>query len=254
MNENDNQPTRTRLYSSSNDLLGPLPPDCILYVLMFLNCKDLVSCECVNRGWCELGGVGWMGLWSRDFRKVLSLPFLNEAYRRSLLHDPSSRAVVDAKVKGFKPGVEEGDVLYVERVLARVDGRWKVGEDECLVTIGGEAFDITNFLDQHPGGFDSLVMHSGKDATKLFVDVGHSHAAKKLKDGMRIAGRTDVVGWNLGTLERVKKYYEDGRKRKKRDWEEGAVVCGDGRVAPMQEGVADFFFDPVRWTWRTWYV
>lgn len=167
-----------------NDLLGPLPPDCHLYVLMFLNYRDLVSCECVNRGWCELGAVCWMGLWSRDFSKVLHLPVLNRAYRRSLLHDPSSRAAVDARAQGFKPGKEGWKGAYFMWRECWLD--WIVagrcGEDECLVIIGGEAFDITRFLNQHPGGFESLVMHSGKDATKLFVDVGHSNDAKKVSE------------------------------------------------------------------------
>ena len=171
--------------SPPNDLLGPLPPDCHLHVLMFLNYKDLVSCECVNRGWCELGAVCWMGLWSRDFSEVLDLPALSAAYRRSLLHNPTSRAMVDAKARGFKPGVEGWKGAYfmwrecwLEWIVA---GR--CGEDECLVIIGEEAFDITRFLNQHPGGFESLVMHSGKDATKLFVDVGHSNDAKKVRVG-----------------------------------------------------------------------
>ena len=75
---------------------------------------------------------------------------------------------------------------------------------------------------------------------------------------MRIAGKKDVVGFGQGTLERVRRYYDEGRRRRERQWEEdgmvlGGVVHGE-RVEPMQEGKVDFFFDPVRWAWRTWYV
>jgi hypothetical protein len=74
---------------------------------------------------------------------------------------------------------------------------------------------------------------------------------------MRIAGKGDIIGFGSGTLERVRRYYLEGRRRRERQWEEeemeGGGVYGE-RVEPMQEGKADFFFDPVRWKWRIWYV
>ena len=38
-------------------------------------------------------------------------------------------------------------------------------------------YDVTNFLDEHPGGADLLFDECGGDLTKAFDDVGHSDSA-----------------------------------------------------------------------------
>ncbi|QOU21007.1 hypothetical protein BRETT_000724 [Brettanomyces bruxellensis] len=39
---------------------------------------------------------------------------------------------------------------------------------DCWVSLNGKVFDITNYLDFHPGGRDLLVENAGKDATLIF--------------------------------------------------------------------------------------
>lgn len=41
-------------------------------------------------------------------------------------------------------------------------------------------YDVTRFLEDHPGGDEVLLTASGKDATVDFEDVGHSDDAKEL--------------------------------------------------------------------------
>lgn len=41
-------------------------------------------------------------------------------------------------------------------------------------------YDVTRFLEEHPGGDEVLLTASGKDATVDFEDVGHSDDAKEL--------------------------------------------------------------------------
>lgn len=41
-------------------------------------------------------------------------------------------------------------------------------------------YDVTSFLEEHPGGDEVLLTASGKDATVDFEDVGHSDDAKEL--------------------------------------------------------------------------
>ncbi|KAJ9539192.1 hypothetical protein OSB04_031925 [Centaurea solstitialis] len=43
-----------------------------------------------------------------------------------------------------------------------------------------EVYDVTKFLDDHPGGDDVLVLATEKDATEDFEDVGHSQDAKDI--------------------------------------------------------------------------
>ncbi|ELR12116.1 cytochrome b5 family protein [Acanthamoeba castellanii str. Neff] len=40
----------------------------------------------------------------------------------------------------------------------------------------GKVYDITSFVDEHPGG-DVLLQGAGIDSTELFDDVGHSDEA-----------------------------------------------------------------------------
>jgi len=52
--------------------------------------------------------------------------------------------------------------------------------DDCWVAIGGKVYDVTEFLEEHPGGIDEILTVSGSDATQDFERVGHSEDARKL--------------------------------------------------------------------------
>ncbi|CAN6449289.1 unnamed protein product [Victoria cruziana] len=55
--------------------------------------------------------------------------------------------------------------------------------DDCWLVIDGKVYDVTKFLDDHPGGGDVLLSATGKDATDDFEDVGHSSTARAMMDG-----------------------------------------------------------------------
>lgn len=48
------------------------------------------------------------------------------------------------------------------------------------VLIHDSIYDVTAFLDEHPGGEEVLLEQAGKDATENFEDVGHSGDARQL--------------------------------------------------------------------------
>ncbi|KAJ4733660.1 Cytochrome b5 [Rhynchospora pubera] len=53
---------------------------------------------------------------------------------------------------------------------------------DCWLIINGKVYDVTKFLEDHPGGDDVLISSSGKDATDDFEDVGHSTTARAMMD------------------------------------------------------------------------
>ncbi|KAF8382891.1 cytb-5.1, partial [Pristionchus pacificus] len=48
--------------------------------------------------------------------------------------------------------------------------------------IGNKVYDVTKFVDEHPGGCEVLLEQAGKDATEAFEDVGHSTDARAMKE------------------------------------------------------------------------
>lgn len=55
----------------------------------------------------------------------------------------------------------------------------------CYVTLGTNVYDITSFLDDHPGGGDLILEYGGKDVTAIMKDEishGHSEAAYEILD------------------------------------------------------------------------
>ncbi|VVA28630.1 PREDICTED: cytochrome [Prunus dulcis] len=57
---------------------------------------------------------------------------------------------------------------------------------DCWLIINGKVYDVTKFLEDHPGGDDVLLSATGKDATDDFEDVGHSDNARDMLKDMYI--------------------------------------------------------------------
>ena len=54
--------------------------------------------------------------------------------------------------------------------------------DNCWLLISGKVYDVTPFMEEHPGGDEVLLAATGKDATDDFEDVGHSDDARSLME------------------------------------------------------------------------
>ncbi|XP_042776693.1 cytochrome b5 type B isoform X1 [Panthera uncia] len=51
---------------------------------------------------------------------------------------------------------------------------------EIWLVIHGRVYDITRFLNEHPGGEEVLMEQAGADASESFEDVGHSSDAREM--------------------------------------------------------------------------
>ena len=46
-------------------------------------------------------------------------------------------------------------------------------EGDCWVIIAGKVYDVSPFLDEHPGGIEVIMEYAGLDATSDFEDLPH---------------------------------------------------------------------------------
>uniref|UniRef100_A0A7S3PRU8 Cytochrome b5 heme-binding domain-containing protein n=1 Tax=Aplanochytrium stocchinoi TaxID=215587 RepID=A0A7S3PRU8_9STRA len=53
-------------------------------------------------------------------------------------------------------------------------------EKDCWIIIEDRVYDVTKYLDDHPGGPEIICDVAGKDATEEFEDTGHSAEARDI--------------------------------------------------------------------------
>jgi cytochrome b involved in lipid metabolism len=51
-------------------------------------------------------------------------------------------------------------------------------KQDIWIAINNKVYDVTKFLDQHPGGEEIILEVAGQDATEAFEDIGHSEDAR----------------------------------------------------------------------------
>ena len=66
------------------------------------------------------------------------------------------------------------------RCLEIADQLLKYDESKCVLVLHGRVYDVTTFLDQHPGGHYMLLDASGTDASATWDEFRHSKSAKNL--------------------------------------------------------------------------
>lgn len=66
----------------------------------------------------------------------------------------------------------------LEEVSKHNEGR---GANKSVWTvIHDKVYDVTKFLDEHPGGEEVLIEKAGEESTEAFEDVGHSTDAREM--------------------------------------------------------------------------
>lgn len=96
--------------------------------------------------------------------------------------------------------------------------------NDAWIIIHNKVYDVTKFLNQHPGGEEVVLEHVGRDGTEPFENIGHSSDAREMMEPYKIGELVDE--------DKTK----DGEK-KDRDWANGA---SDG--------------DSSSGSWRSWLI
>ncbi len=69
--------------------------------------------------------------------------------------------------------------------------------EKCFIGLHGHVFDISNFVESHPGSTETLLLQSGRDATVFFESMGHSLGARRLALGMCAVINGECTRWNI---------------------------------------------------------
>ncbi|KAJ9157260.1 Cytochrome b5 [Pleurostoma richardsiae] len=72
----------------------------------------------------------------------------------------------------------------------RDDVRKHASRESCWVIVDGSAYDVTSFLDSHPGGASAILKYAGKDATAAFKPI---HAADTLDKHLKTEQKLGLV-------------------------------------------------------------
>lgn len=70
--------------------------------------------------------------------------------------------------------------------------------DDLWVIYNGEVYDVTKYVDEHPGGEEVIVDVAGGDATEAFDDIGHSDEAREVLALLKIG---KLQGGSIRTVE-----------------------------------------------------
>ncbi|PIN16543.1 Cytochrome b5 [Handroanthus impetiginosus] len=63
---------------------------------------------------------------------------------------------------------------------------------DCWLIINGKVYDVSQFMEEHPGGEEVMLAATAKDASSDFEDIGHSDDARE-KMGNYCIGQIDVA-------------------------------------------------------------
>ena len=82
---------------------------------------------------------------------------------------------------------EENEKTYTMEEVAKHNSK-----ESCWTVIRGEVYDLTNWIDKHPGGADKILKICGKDGTDLFV---RQHGGKEKPEKI-------LESFEIGTLKK----------------------------------------------------
>ncbi|KAF8967746.1 nitrate reductase [Flammula alnicola] len=139
---------------------------------------SLTSCSLLTV--CAVAGTqpgGWMQRVKDEGRD----PSMPDFSVKNELSEKVVEKPTPAPISMTKPGNSRKVTLKDLKAHATAEHPWFV--------VHGEVYDATNYLDEHPGGPDSITLMSGEDATEDFMAIHSSDARKRLAE------------YHIGTLE-----------------------------------------------------
>ncbi|MBA0828458.1 hypothetical protein Goarm_013130, partial [Gossypium armourianum] len=146
---------------------------------------------------------------NRELKEITKRSLKHADPYKALYHGRSLPAQYQRRLLGHLSEDSNCVINHVFKIL--------VGRDEL-----GEVYDVTPYLDEHPGGDDVVLAATGKDATDDFEDAGHSKSAKELMQDfcigeldtsapiipeLEIASKKETANYSRNLMDMTKQYW-----------------------------------------------
>ncbi|CAG9858700.1 unnamed protein product, partial [Phyllotreta striolata] len=69
-----------------------------------------------------------------------------------------------------------------QKVITMEEVSWHDSANDCWIIIYDRVYDVTGFLQEHPGGDELLLEYAGREASGAFRGAGHSVSAVRSLD------------------------------------------------------------------------
>lgn len=179
--------------------LHTLPQEIQIQCMTYLHPKDILTLSCADRKFNELihkeiddrsmSSMIWCALFQRDYARVLTeYEYGRDAVKRSMQHGElcCPRPVFSQMLSNISKTkiVSNNNVPKMKDFYFTFGQTWQgyiLAGNPTLVGIHGHIFDMTSFLEIHPGSPETIIMQGGgKDATRIFESLGHSTVARSI--------------------------------------------------------------------------
>lgn len=118
-----------------------------------------------------------------DRKSTLTLPSAIPEDVSSVLKAKDSLPVIYPDADDVGTGNEVGRKFLAANVAEHDD------EDDLWIIVHGRVFDLTDYVDDHPGGAAKLLKYAGKDGTDAFV---RNHIGASARKAARILAKYEV--------------------------------------------------------------
>jgi len=239
--------------ASSYYLTNVLPVDAQIHLFNFLDVKDIISFSSSSRSthniihgkhYTSPSNLVWRSLFLRDFHHVLKSKYIQSALSRFDSYDTDDDTIT-SRLQTINHALPTTSIqqFYFEFQLS-----WLCyviaghnTEKSCLIGLFNNVLDITDFIPNHPGSTETLLMHAGCDATQVFTHLNHSKTAQSLANSKIAIKQMQKIG----TLLRFRNWYRNNFR--------AMEIRANKQMRPDVVGTIRVYYDPVHSLWRSWY-
>ncbi len=156
--------------TSGKPLLGLMPAEIAAFSIMsYLASEDLFTMAQVSHGFEKFANSDavWKAAWWVRYKEVWESSATQNAALRWHCHSDSRNYPILPAGMTWKLFFSVFELSWLDWVLAGCNS-----ENLCQIGIHGSIFDVTQFLDKHPGSPDTLMEKSGRNSTEVSEKLG----------------------------------------------------------------------------------